>query len=70
MNTAPYSFRGMIVLIYELQGGTAGKLVCRVWYFMFTEGSTGKFPLVQEIMNFKHNRCTGNKKKVLRQTVE
>jgi len=36
---------------------------------MFTENRTAKFPLQQEIMDFKHYRHTGDKKSQLPQTV-
>ena len=64
MNTAPYNFRGMKALIYNLKGGTARKVVYMMWIFMFTEGRTAKFPLLQEMMDFKHYRQTGGKKKI------
>jgi len=44
MNTVQYIFCGMKVLIYNLQGRTASKLVCRMWFFMFPEGRTAKLP--------------------------
>jgi len=37
---------------------------------MFTECRTTKFPLLQEIMDFKHYRHTGGKKEHLLETVE
>jgi len=43
MNTAPHIVREMKVLIIKLQGGTARKLECRMWYFMFTESRKSKF---------------------------
>jgi len=43
MNTAQYIVREMKVLIIKLQGGTARKLECRMWYFMFTGSRKSKF---------------------------
>ena len=64
MNTTPYILRGMKVLIYNLKGGTARKVVYMMWIFMFTEGRTAKFPLLQNMMDLKNYRHTGEKKKV------
>ena len=67
MNTAPYIVREMKVLIIKLQGGTARKLECWMWYFVFTESRNAKFRI--GIMDFKHYRHTGDKKIQLRHTV-
>jgi len=63
MNTATYIVCGMEVVMCKLEGETAHNLECRMWVFMFTEGETAKFPLLQEIMDFKHYRHSGDKKK-------
>ena len=44
---------------------TARYLEGRVWFFMFTEDRTAKFPLLQELVVFKHYRHNGDKKKVI-----
>ena len=66
MNTAPYIFREMKVIICKLQGVTARKIVCRMWFVMFTEGRSAK--LLQELWNIstldipvvKKNSVTSN----------
>ena len=63
MNTATYIVCGMEVVMCKLEGETARTLECRMWVFMFTEGETAKFPHLQEIMDFKHYRHTGDKRK-------
>jgi len=57
MNTAQYIVREMKVLIIKLQGGTARKLECWMWYFMFTEGRNAKFRT-----GILDSRLTGDKK--------
>ena len=49
----------MKVLIYKFQGGTARKLECMMWIFMFTEGRNAKF--LTGILDFKHCRHTVDK---------
>jgi len=46
------------------------KIVYRMWFFMFTEGKTAKFPLLQEMTDFKNYRHSCDIKCLLRLTVE
>jgi len=62
MNIVQYIFCGMKFLIYKLQGQTASKLVRRMWFVRSRKVEPLNF--LQEIMDFKHYRHTGDKKNV------
>jgi len=68
MNIATHIVCGMEVVMCKLEGGTARKLVCMVWSFVFRESRNSKFR--RGILYFKHARHTGDKKNQLRLTVE
>jgi len=48
--------------IYKLEGDTARKLLCWMWFLMFTEVEPLHFP--QKLMHFKRYRHTGDKRNV------